>query len=288
MRTGFRFVALGALYCYLALFPGSTTTVALNAVPDWGAGMGAVLLMLQGIAAVAWLIGSYGRRGLAAGVLMFVLAWGVEHVGETTGVLFGRYQYTDVLQPQILAVVPVPITCAWLIVALGSWQLAGWIWPIQVIHRPMSEAFGRIVLSATLIVALDLQIETIATLVNQYWIWADSGAYYGVPAINFVMWWLVGVVMGIVLSLVLPGGSVLGTRNPQKLHIWVFSYIPALMYLLSSLMFTIINLAYGYLWAGGVGVVLLGGVLIQAVRSVSAFGWPIALADVRVGHQTSD
>jgi putative membrane protein len=314
MRSGFRYLALGCFFCYLALFPGSTTTVALDAVPAWGVWMGAALLMLQGIAAFAWLLGRYGRHGLVAGGLAFLLAWAVEHIGETTGRLFGRYQYTDVLQPQILAVVPVPITCAWLIVALGSWQLAGWLWnqPQQAKHRAHRQAIGRMGLSATLVVVLDLQIETVATLVNRYWVWVDHGTYYGVPTANFIMWWVVGLAMGLLLWAILPDSGVVraqrvGSSSKQflllpaypiewsnarimrgQLYAWLFTAIPALMYLLSSVMFTIINISYGFLWAGGIGVVLLSVVLLQAVRSVSACGLPIVPAVARVGHQTSD
>ncbi len=296
MRSGFRYLALGCFFCYLALFPGSTTTVALDAVPAWGVWMGAALLILQGIAAFAWLLGSYGRRGLVTGGLAFLLAWAVEHIGETTGQLFGRYQYTDVLQPQILGVVPVPITCAWLIVALGSWQLAGWLWhpPKQAVYWADRNMIGRVICTATLVVVLDLQIETVATLVNRYWIWVDHGAYYGVPTVNFIMWWVVGLAMGLLLWASLPHSAAL--RIPKndtstvrdQLFAWLFTAIPALMYILSSVMFTIINITYGFLWAGGIGVVLLSVILIQVLRSISVCGLPIVRTAAHVGHQTSD
>ena len=201
-----------ALFClYLALFPGSTLTVALDRVPAWGAWMGGALLMLQGAIVLCWLLGSYGRRGAVAGLLVLLLAWAVEHVGATTGAPFGRYHYTQALQPQLLGVVPLAIACAWLMVAVGAWQFATdsrfWIldfgfWKESSQYNPQSKIQNSL-LAATLIVLLDLQIETVATAVNRYWVWSSDGPYYGVPMANFVSWWLLGAGMASLLTWVL-------------------------------------------------------------------------------------
>src|SRR5262245_13591812 len=123
MRQQFRRLALSLFLLYLAVFPGSTLTVALDRVPAWGAWMGAGLLIVQGAAVLCWLIGHAGRRGAGAGLLVFLLAWAVEHIGVTTGLPFGRYHYTGLLQPQLFGVVPLAILCAWLMVTIGAWQL---------------------------------------------------------------------------------------------------------------------------------------------------------------------
>jgi uncharacterized membrane protein len=95
-------LSLVCFFAYCAVFPGSTITVALDAVPAWGLWMGAAMLIVQGLAVIFWALGMYGARGALAVGLATVLAWAVEHIGETTGLPFGRYQYTDMLQPQIL------------------------------------------------------------------------------------------------------------------------------------------------------------------------------------------
>ncbi|HET9221144.1 MAG TPA: carotenoid biosynthesis protein, partial [Roseiflexaceae bacterium] len=106
MRLYVRRVALALFLLYLAVFPGSTITVALDQVPAWGEWMGGALLLLQGAIVLCWLLGSYGRRGALAAALVFLLAWGVEHLGVTTGFPFGRYSYTAQLQPQLFGTVP--------------------------------------------------------------------------------------------------------------------------------------------------------------------------------------
>jgi putative membrane protein len=269
MRVWFQRLSLLGFFLYLAVFPGSTITVALDLVPSWGTGMGPALLIVQGVAAVAWLIGMYGKRGALAGAVVLFLGWLVEHLGETTGFPFGRYSYTDMLQPQVAGVVPVPIMLAWLMVALGAWQLA------QIVRSERSSAWWikalPVVLGGTLVLVLDLQIETVATLINPYWVWHDSGPFYGVPVVNFVAWWVVGIAMALVLTRLLPPREQQYTADPRwwvnapvgepnrwvRLAHWVFPLIPGLMYMLSSIMFTASNFAHGYPLAGVVGVVFL-------------------------------
>jgi putative membrane protein len=124
IRNIFQRLALLLFCIYLAVFPGSTIVVALDRVPIWGTWMGGALLMLQGGTALCWLVGRRGARGGLAALLVFGLAWAVEHIGVTTGMPFGRYRYTGVLQPQLLGIVPLAIPCAWLMVATGAWQIA--------------------------------------------------------------------------------------------------------------------------------------------------------------------
>jgi uncharacterized membrane protein len=183
-----------------------------------------------------------------------MLAWVVEHVGVTAGVPFGRYSYTGTLQPQLFSIVPLAIPCAWLMVAIGAWQIAQA--NVQTFKRSNVQT---LVLAATLVLLLDLQIETVTTRINQYWIWLDSGAYYGVPTANFVAWWLVGLAMAFVVKKVLAVTSV-QTFKPSNLQTFTHTinkHLPAYLYLLSTLMFAIVNLAHGYTIAGLVGVLVL-------------------------------
>ena len=247
-----RKLAVGIFLLYLAVFPGSAVVVAADRVPDWGGWMGGALLLAQGAAALFWLVGFYGRRGALAALAVLLLAWGVEHLGVSSGFPFGRYTYTTMLQPQLFGVVPLPIACAWLMVAAGGWQIAG------AVARTAS---GRITLAATLVLLLDLQIETVATRVNSYWIWHDSGWYYGVPTANFVAWWLVGLLMAFAVARILPPAEAAPLRPGRRMPPSAVG-IPAALYMLSTLMFTVVNLARGYPLAGLIGLgVLLGAAL---------------------------
>jgi uncharacterized membrane protein len=289
LRLFFQRLALALFLLYLALFPGSTFIVAIGQVPAWGIWMGGALLLLQGVIALCWLLGSYGRRGALAAALVLVLGWGVEQLGVGTGFPFGRYSYTDTLQPLIVGDVPLAILCAWLMVVLGAYQ-----WRAEVGDRRLRAWGKQMLLTATLILLLDLQIETVATGVNNYWIWLDTGPYYGVPTANFIAWWLVGLAMAIVLESILSPTRLYGgppvasgqeqrTKNKEQTatpHVLRFTFyvlrfiyhvsritqhIPISLYLLNTLMFTVINLAHGYPIAGLIGIgVLLAAVLARA------------------------
>ena len=284
MRLSFQRSALILFWIYLAVFPGSTIVVALNRVPEWGAWMGGALLLLQGAAALCWLIGTYGTRGGLAALLVFLLAWAVEYIGVITGIPFGRYRYTGALQPQLFSTVPLAIPFAWLMVAAGAWQLAtndpstprflslskgrAGDRPPTTDHRLFSAVVGRrwsVVVAATLVLLLDLQIETIATKVNRYWIWQDSGPYYGVPTGNFVAWWLVGLAMALAVAKILPERSDGARLYVSRLVSRVSGFIPAHLYLLNTLMFAIVNLARGYTIAGLVGALTLLAVTLRAL-----------------------
>ncbi len=282
----FQRLSLLIFLVYLAVLPGSTVLVALDRVPAWGDWMGGALLIAEGAAVLCWLLGRHGRRGALAALLVFLIACGFEHVGVTTGFPFGRYHYTEMLQPQLLGVVPLAITSAWLMVAIGAWQLA--TANVQTFKRSNVQTF----VAATLVLLLDLQIETVATKVNRYWVWLDGGAYYGVPTANFIAWWLVGLGMALVVARVLGDGSSIAGADrksqvtgrmpqisiglrPATCNLQPMSRIPANLYLLSTLMFAIINLAHGYIVAGMVGVgVLLAVALTLIPTSVIRIAFP--------------
>ncbi|HWQ14046.1 MAG TPA: carotenoid biosynthesis protein [Roseiflexaceae bacterium] len=293
LRTLFSRLSLALTLAYCAVFPGSTIVLALDAVPAWGEWMGGALLMVQGLAVACWALGAHGGRGGAAVAGALLLAWVVEHVGETTGLPFGRYRYTEALQPQILGVVPAPIALAWLTAAFGAWQLAymalrartevprlrteredARIKGARLRAGPGVSDTQHAVLAGALIVALDLQIEPVATAINRYWVWLDAGPYYGVPLANFAAWWAVGVVIALLLSLTLGNAEnralravITGSTQHAARSTQHSIAVPALLYLLSSLMFTVVNLARGYWLAGLVGALLLASVAAIAGRN---------------------
>lgn len=263
MRLLYKRCALAFFVCYVLVFPGSTVTVVLGRVPPWGLWFGSALLIVQGLTLLCWLAGQRGLWGLLAAFAIAGVGFGVEYVGVTTGFPFGQYVYTDMLQPKVFGMVPLAICCAWIMAAVASYEVARHLTP-----RGWGTN-GQVLATASLVLLLDLQIETVASHVNQYWIWQVAGFYYDVPLSNFVAWWLTGLVMAGMLAL-LDRHSV-AERRAQP-GTWfsisaalVYQHIPLLIYLLSVLMFTAINIAYGYTLPGIVGALTL-----------TAAGWLIA------------
>lgn len=114
-----------------------------------------------------------------------LLGWLSEVVGSRTGVPFGAYHYTDVLQPQ-LAGVPVLIPLAWLMMMPSSWA-------VGLVIAPSNKLLQWLV-AAVAFTAWDLFVDP--QMVSQgYWKWHKRGFYVGIPAVNFLGWFVVALVI---------------------------------------------------------------------------------------------
>lgn len=196
-RVGFRqspwlvtaLASLGIMAAAQILIPLSDERAGLSVLTVVGLFGGAL-----GLAAHAW---GGARAVLAAGAVVVVTTM-VEWVGSTTGVPFGRYTYTGVLQPEVLGV-PVIVPLAWFGMGAPAWELAG-----RVAARPLARmAVGALALAAW-DVFLDPQMVT-----EGFWRWEATGsiAWQGIPLVNYLGW--IGAsfgVMGLFAALV-PSGA---------------------------------------------------------------------------------
>jgi len=174
------------LYC--AIYPGSIISLLANLVPDSARGFGGVFLLLQGLSIALYLYAYLGRSAWRPISIIMLGALFVEYVGATYDIPFGSYDYTTMLGPQLFATVPVIILFAWLMSLVGSWSLTYMAWP----HAPR---WLRALGCGLFIMIFDLQIEPVATIINNYWVWMEPGVYYGVPLVNFAGWWAVGTIL---------------------------------------------------------------------------------------------
>lgn len=110
-----------------------------------------------------------------------VLGWLAEFIGSRTGIPFGRYHYTELLQPQLHRV-PVAIPFAWLMMLPPSWAVA---------HAIVPEGSRLLiaVISGFAFTAWDLYLDP--HLVRwRFWEWDEEGSYLGIPLKNFGGWFL--------------------------------------------------------------------------------------------------
>jgi putative membrane protein len=228
------------LAVYLFIYVWAVPMLMLSLVPSWGTWMGGFLLVLQGGLLALWLATVAGRRGILAALLIALLSFAVEHVGVTTGLPFGRYAYTDVLGLKLGGAVPLPIPFAWLLVVpatIGAaYRLTGGRRRVVAVIAPL------------LALGADLLLEPVAAYIVDYWHWLDGGPYYGVPTANFVAWGITALVLTL-LTLLLVGERLRAPRFAPLL--------PALLYYLMILQFTLVDLAHGYGWAALVGLAIL-------------------------------
>ncbi|MFK7805465.1 MAG: carotenoid biosynthesis protein [Anaerolineae bacterium] len=125
-----------------------------------------------------------------------VMGWAAEYIGTTTGLPFGAYFYTDLLQPQI-GHVPLLVPVAWFILLPACWRLAEMI--SGNTHR--TSRWLTALIAAGCMVAWDLLLDP--QMVNWgFWVWQDVPAisWFGIPFLNYFGWFLVSFLMTVILQ----------------------------------------------------------------------------------------
>ncbi len=140
---------------------------------------GIVLLMLATSTAEA--AGARGRRGAALVASAGGLGFATELLGVRTGKPFGHYHYGDGLGPRVGGV-PLLAAGAWAMMARPAWVVAGWI---------DRRAVARVPVAAAALTAWDVFLDP-RMAADGYWTWPGGGRYEGVPASNFLGWFVTG------------------------------------------------------------------------------------------------
>ena len=142
-----------------------------------------VLLFLGASVAAAW-ARSGPRFALALAGLGFLVGYLSEVVGVATGFPFSEYLYTERLQPQLLDV-PIVIPLAWAMMAYPAWRVGELVGSTPV---------ARAVVAAGALTAWDVALDPQMVGIG-YWEWPNGGAYVGIPLVNFLGWFAVGLVL---------------------------------------------------------------------------------------------
>ena len=203
---------------------------------------GSGILFLEGGIALLWITIAYSwQHAVRFALVVLPSAFLIELIGATTGTPFGPYHYTNALAPSVVGHVPAPITCAWLMIVLGTLATAAWI--------TQSGARWIIVpVAAMLATALDACLEPTAFHVEAYWLWERSGWYYGIPTINFLGWLLAATIITALAAAVLGQG--------QRMRPPTLAFVPISLYWATVLMFAIIDGFRGYPAGAAIGAAL--------------------------------
>lgn len=146
------------------------------------------LYILTGfVAAVAGLWRVAGTRSTIVVVSGVALAGlGLELLGTATGVPFGEYGYGSQLGFKVAGLVPAVIPLSWYLMLYASLGIAA-----RVTTRPG----GLIVLGSLGLVAWDVLMDPAMTTAFPFWSWHSGGIYYGMPLINWLGWFLTGLIL---------------------------------------------------------------------------------------------
>lgn len=194
--------------------------------------------------ASACVVHAAAHRGFlwALGLLVVTAGGGfaAEAVGVRTGVPFGAYSYAGTLGPAVLGV-PLVVPLAWTMIA----------YPVLLAARRLRR-HGAFVVGALGMTAWDVFLDP-QMVGDGHWRWASPTPSLpgvdGIPLTNFAGWLVVGLLMMLVLTAVLPRDDPYRPADER---------VPALL-----LAWTWVGYVLGnVLWFGTVSVAVVGGVAL--------------------------
>jgi uncharacterized membrane protein len=150
--------------------------------------LGALAMLAFGVVSIGWI-----KTGIFFGV-SFILSIMSELFGTGTGWPFGNYEYTSFLGYKVMDRVPYTIPLSWFYVGFASFMLA------TVLARRFrlgNVAVWSVVIGAWLLTVWDLVLDPAMaheSLLIQFWVWDETGPYFGMPIKNFIGWSVTGVV----------------------------------------------------------------------------------------------
>jgi len=189
-----RFATILSLGCYAILFAATVLGVWLGllVVPfPWPVTLALVLPPFA--FSVLHACRSIGpRRGLWLMLLTLVASLLAESVGVLTATVFGPYEYTSVLGPCFLGLVPYSVPMVWFILVYPAYVMAEWFVPAGWAGPQRWLAVAS--LSATMVTAVDIALDPVMVEAGA-WVWRVNGSFFGIPIRNYVGWWLTVLVI---------------------------------------------------------------------------------------------
>ncbi len=156
---------------------------------------GATHIIFGALAMAAWGVVALGWRKTAIFfVVSYTLSLGFELFGTGTGWPFGNYEYTSFLGYKVLDRVPYTIPLSWFYMGFASYLLGAFVADRLGVRRM---TLWTVLLGAWFLTVWDLVLDPAMaheSLRVQFWIWDETGPYFGMPIKNFIGWTVTGLV----------------------------------------------------------------------------------------------
>jgi len=136
------------------------------------------------------------RRTIITFVAVAIMTWLAEFIGSSTGLPFGDYSYTDILQPQF-GHVPLIIPIAWFMMLPSSWVVAQTTTQFDG-KRTITQHLIFATISALALTAWDLFLDPQMVSWN-FWLWDHPVGYFGIPWINYFGWFITAFIVTMVI-----------------------------------------------------------------------------------------
>jgi putative membrane protein len=180
-------------------------------------------------------------------LVSFSLSLTSELIGTGYGWPFGNYAYTDFLGYKVLDRVPYSIPLSWFYMGFASYLLAA-----ALVKRSgwSRQTLWTLLIGAGLLTVWDLVLDPAMAHDDvrvSFWVWDETGPYFGMPLINFVGWGMTGLLF-MAISRLLWRSEVRNERVPL--------FVPFAIYVLNTVWAMILAADVG-LWPA----IVLAGVL---------------------------
>jgi uncharacterized membrane protein len=150
--------------------------------------LGALAMLAYGVAALG------ARRTLVFFFAATLISAAAELTGTKTGWPFGGYEYTSFLGWKLLGRVPLAVPLSWFSMGFASFVLAD---AVVARRAPRNRTVLAIVLGAWLLTAWDLVLDPSMAAPQlrsiHFWVWHESGPYFGMPLRNLAGWFGTGL-----------------------------------------------------------------------------------------------
>lgn len=203
--------------------------------------LAALTMFVYGVIFVGW------ARTTIFFVVSFVLSLSSELIGTGYGWPFGNYAYTDFLGYKILDRVPYSIPLSWFYMGFASYLLGMTL--VRRLRFPRPSVLSVLV-GTGLLVVWDLVLDPAMAHEDvqiAFWVWDETGSYYGMPLINFAGWAGTGLLF-IAIARLLWRSDVQVSSIPM--------FVPFAIYVLNTIWAMILAADVG-LW----GAIILAAVL---------------------------
>lgn len=148
---------------------------------------GALAMFAFGVVTIGW------RKTSIFAVVSYVLSLTSELLGTGTGWPFGNYAYTDFLGYKVLDHVPYTIPLSWFYMGFASYLLGSVLADrVAVRHKTI----WTLLLGTWFLTVWDLVLDPAMaheSLRVQFWVWDETGPYFGMPIKNFIGWSVTGL-----------------------------------------------------------------------------------------------
>lgn len=128
-------------------------------------------------------------KGLAVLLSLGIFALVIETIAVKTGLPYGKFSYGSAIGYKILGATPWPVAFAYPPILLGAFWLA----------RKATTKAWSIPLTALFALVADIVLDPALTRM-QLWQWENPGPFYGVPLLNFVGWFVSGLLGAMLLT----------------------------------------------------------------------------------------